>query len=95
MIDAWLSWSEMTASSSPSRRLEEAAVRVEARAEENRVVGAEKLGQPLLELAVHGLRAADEADGGQPVAPAVESLVRRLDDRRVVGKGRGSCSRRG
>ena len=66
--------------------LEQPAVRVEARAEEDRVVGAEELGQAFLELAVHGLRPADEADRREPVAPAVECLVSRLDDRGMVGE---------
>ena len=86
MIDAWLSWSEMTASCVVEERLEEAAVRVEAGAEEDRVVGAEERGEPLLELAVQRLRPADEADRRHAVAPAVERLVRRLDHRRVTGE---------
>ena len=68
------------------QRLEQAAVRVEAGAEEDRVVGTEELGQTLLELAVQRLGAADEADRGHAVAPAVERLVGRLDDRRMVGE---------
>ena len=66
------------------QRLEDAAVRVEARAEEDRVLRAEERGEPLLELAVERLRAADEPDRGHPVAPPVERVVRRGDHLRVV-----------
>ncbi len=65
-------------------RLEQTAVRVEAGAEQNRVVGAEERGELLLELPVQRLRAADEADRGHPVAPALERLVRCRDDRRMA-----------
>jgi len=68
------------------QRLEEAAVGVEAGAEENRVVGAEKRREPLFELAVERLRSADEAHRRHPVAPAVEGLVRGLDHRRMARK---------
>ena len=67
-------------------RLEQPAVRVEAGAEEDRVVGAEERREPLFELAVEGLRSADEAHRRHPVAPAVERLVRRLDHRRMTGE---------
>jgi hypothetical protein len=66
------------------QRLEEAAVGVEAGAEEDRVVGAEKRGQTLFELAVERLRPADEAHRRHPVAPAFEGLVCGLDHRRMA-----------
>ena len=51
------------------QRLEDAAVRVEAGRVEDRVLHAEERGDPLLELAVQRLRAADEAHAREPVAP--------------------------
>src|SRR6201987_101077 len=66
------------------QRLEEAAVGVEARAEENRVVGAQELREPLLELAVERLCPADEADRGHAVAPAVERVASGCHDRGMV-----------
>ena len=38
------------------------------------------------ELLVRLLRAADEPDRGQPVAPVVEGLVRGLDDLGMIGQ---------
>ena len=70
----------------PEQRLEEAAVRVEARAEEDRVLGAEEGRQPLLELLVQRLRAADEPHRGHPEAPALERVTGGLDHGRVVGE---------
>ena len=70
----------------PEQGLEQPAVGVEARAVEDRVLRAEKLGQPRLELLVQRLGAADEAHGRHAVAPAVERRVRGLHDRRVVGE---------
>ena len=63
---------------------EEPAVRVEARAVEDRVLGLEELGDRGLELLVDRLRAADEADGRAAEAVFVERLVRRLDDFGIV-----------
>ena len=51
------------------QRLEQPAVGVEAGGVEDRVVGAEELAERCLELLVDVLRAADEADGRQAVAP--------------------------
>ena len=68
------------------QRLEQAAVRVEARAEEDRVLGAEELREALLELLVERLRAADEAHRGHAEAPPLERLARRLDHGRMVGE---------
>jgi hypothetical protein len=84
MIEAWLSWSEITASFSSSSASNRPPF--EAGAVEDRVVGAEELREAFLELAVQGLCAADEADGRHPVAPAVERLAGGLDDLRVVGE---------
>ena len=68
------------------QRLEDAAVGVEARAEQDRVVRAEERREALLQLAVECLRAADEPHGGHSVPPAVERLVRGGDHLGVVGE---------
>ena len=66
------------------QRLEQPAVGVEAGRVQDRVVGAEEAGDAVLELLVHLLGAADEADAGQPVAPPVNGLLGRLGDARVA-----------
>ena len=66
--------------------LEQPFVRVPARAVEDRVLGAEELRDLLLELAVDGLRAADEAHRREAVAVIALRLLRRLDDRRMIGQ---------
>ena len=66
------------------QRLEHAAVGVEARREQDRVLRPEEGRQPFLQLAVERLRPADEPHGRHPVAPAVEGLVGRRDHLRVV-----------
>ena len=76
--DDGIIWSE--------QRLEEPAVRVEARAEQDRVVGAEKRRQPFLELLVQRLCPADEPHRRHSESPALERVAGRLDDRRVVGE---------
>ena len=76
-------------------RLEHAAVGVHAAREEDRVLGAEELGQLVLELAVQVLRAADEPDARHPVAALVEAAVRRRHHLRVRRQARGSCSSTG
>ena len=68
------------------QRLEHAAIGVEAGGEEDRVVLAEPARDPLLELAVQRLRAADEAHRGHAEAEFVERLARRRDELRVVGE---------
>ena len=68
------------------QRLEQPAVRVEAGAEEDRVLGAEELRQALLELLVQRLRPADEPHRGHPEPPPLERVARRLDHRRMVGE---------
>lgn len=67
-------------------RLEDAAVGVEAGGVEDRVLLAEEGREAGLQLLVHLLRAADEADGRHAVAPAVERRVGGGDDLGVVGQ---------
>ena len=67
-------------------RGEEALVGRPAGHVEDRVVGAEEGGDLRLELLVELLRAADEADGPEARAPAVDRLLLRLADARVVGE---------
>ena len=66
--------------------LEETAVRVEARAVEDRIFGAEEARDPILELLVDVLRAADEADRRHAVAPAIERGMRGGQDLGIVGE---------
>jgi hypothetical protein len=68
------------------QRLEDAAVRVEARDVEDRRLHPEERGDAPLQLLVQRLGAADEAHAGQPVAPLVERLVRGLQERLVAGE---------
>src|SRR6185503_593203 len=68
------------------QRLEQTTVRVEARAVEDRVLRAEEPRDPILELFVDVLRAADEADRGHAVAPAIERGMRGGEDLRIVGQ---------
>ena len=66
--------------------LEDTAVRVEARAVEDRRLHAEELRQPLLEQGVLGLGAADEAHRRHPETPLVQRCPARADDVGVVGE---------
>jgi hypothetical protein len=66
--------------------LEQAAVGVEAGRIEDRVVRPEEPGELLFQLPVHGLRAADEANGSHAVAVAVDGAVGRLPQQGVVGQ---------
>jgi hypothetical protein len=66
--------------------LEQARIGVEAGAVEDRVLGAEKAGQPLLELLVVILGPADETHRGHAEAVAVERRLGGLDHARMVGK---------
>jgi hypothetical protein len=66
--------------------LEKAAVGVEARWVENRILCAEKATDALLQLFVDGLGAADEADRCHSEAEFIQRLVRRLDDPGMVGE---------
>src|SRR5439155_3741318 len=65
-------------------RLEEPAIRIEARAIEDRVLGAEDARESPLQLLVDVLRPADEADRRHAIAPAIECGVRGLHDRGVI-----------
>ncbi len=66
------------------QRFEKPAVRVEAGAIENRVLGAQEVRQPFFQFLVNGLRAADKTNAGEPVAPVVKGFPRRLHDGRVI-----------
>ena len=68
------------------QRLEHAAVGVEAGGVEDGVLRLEVIGDGLLELFVHVLRAADEAHARHAVAAAVHGLLGGLDEARVVGE---------
>ena len=63
-----------------------AAVGVEAGAVKDGVLGAEELAEAGFQFLVGGLGAADEADGGQAVAPLVQAVVGGLDDERMAGQ---------
>ena len=67
-------------------RLEQPAIRIEARAIEDRVLGAEEARESPLQLLVDVLRPADEADRRHAVAPAIKCGVRGLHDRGVIGE---------
>ena len=66
------------------QHLEQARVGVEAGAEQDRVLGAQERGDPLLQPAVDLLRAADEPHRREAEAPLVEGRVRRVGHRRVA-----------
>ena len=70
----------------PEQGLEQAAVGIEAGRIEDRVLHAEKRGEPLFELPMHALGAADEPHRGDAVAVAIERLVRRLKHRGMIGE---------
>ena len=65
-------------------RLEDTAVGVEAGGVENRILGAEEVGDGLFELLVDVLAAADEADGGHAEAAGVHRALGRLNQTGVV-----------
>ncbi len=86
MIEAWFSSSLMTASSSPSSVSKKPPLA--SKQDEYRIVSsvprkAERRSSSCLWTL---LRAADEPDAGHAVAPAVEGLLGRRDDARVVGQ---------
>ncbi len=66
------------------QRLEQSAVCVEARGIQNRVFRAEKARQPLLELLMDRMRAADEPNGRHPIAISVEPESRGFADTGVI-----------
>ena len=76
----------MMASFSSEQRLEHAAVGVETGGEDDGVVLAEMSGDRRFELAVQGLRAADEADRGHAEAEFVHRPFRGGDDVGVIGE---------
>ena len=76
----------MTASSLVEQCLEQSAVRVEAGRVQNRIFHRQVGAQALLQFAMHGLRAADEAHRGHPIAVAGQGIVRGLQHLGMVGK---------
>jgi hypothetical protein len=68
------------------QRLEQAAVRVEARAVEDRVLRAEELAELAFEFLVRLLGAADEPHGGHAEAPLVEGALGGLDQARMISE---------
>ena len=71
---------------SVEQRLEDAAVGVEARGEQDCVVLAEMRGDGLLEFAMQGLRAADEAHRRHAEAEVVKRALGRRNDFRMIGE---------
>ena len=85
MIDAWLSWSEMTASRSSSSASKTPPFA--SKHEPKRIVSSvPRNAESRPRARGAALRAADEPDRRHPVAPPVERLVRRGDHLRVVRK---------
>ncbi len=70
----------------PKQRLEDAAVGVEGRGEQDGVVLAQEPRERALELAVQILCAADEAHRRHAETVGIERAVRGSDDLRVIGK---------
>ena len=68
------------------QRFEQAAVRIEAGGIENRILHRQIRAQALLQLAMHALRAADEAHRRHAVAIARQALMRGLDHGRMIGQ---------
>src|SRR5690606_17811731 len=66
--------------------LKQSAVGVEARRVQDGVLGAQKTAQPLLELLVNALCAADETHGRHAVAVTVERQSRRFAHGRMIGE---------
>src|SRR3989344_2026251 len=67
----------------PQQRLEDSRVRIEARAVQHRVVHGEKSGDFALQLPVRLLGAADEADRGHAVPPALQASSCGPDNRKM------------
>ncbi len=65
---------------------EQSAIRVETRRIQNRILRRQERAEPLFELAMHDLRAADETNRRDAVAVLVERPMRRIHDGRVVGE---------
>jgi len=70
------------------QRLEQAAVGVEARVIEDRVLGAQELAQAILQALVDLLRAANKPHRRQPIAPFVKRSMGGGKDLRVVGQAK-------
>src|SRR5260370_11511217 len=70
----------------PEERFEDPAVGVKTRAEEDRIIVNEELGELLLEVPVRALAPADEANAGKPVASLPNRSLGRSHDVGVVGK---------
>ena len=70
----------------PEQRLEQPAIGLEAGGEQDRVILAEEAGEPVFQLAMEILGAADEADAGHAIAVLVHRALRRLDQPGVVGE---------
>ena len=68
------------------QRFKQAAIGIETRGIQNRVLSAQVLADATFEFFVNGLRAANKANGGHAVAEVVECLVCSVNDRRVIGK---------
>ena len=77
----------------PEQCLEQAAIGVEAGGIEDRVVGLEPGRELVLELLVNRLGAADEADRGHAVAPAIEAFARGRIRPPRSEQGRDNCWR--
>ena len=67
-------------------RFEDAAVRIEAGRIENRILGAEVVGDGLFEFFVQVLAAADEPYGRHAESPCVHRPLGRFDEPRVIRK---------
>ena len=72
MMLAWLSSSENHRILSPQQGLEQAPVGVEARGVKDRIIGAQKGADLVLQLLVQGLGTTDKAHRGHPVAPVFQ-----------------------
>ncbi len=68
------------------QRFEQAAVRIEAGGIEDRVVAAEKAGEPAFQLLVRLLGSANEADRRHAVSPPLERFPRGRDHLRMIGQ---------
>ena len=86
MIEAWLSAVGDDRVGLVEQRLEHAAVGVETGGEQDRVVLAEMARDRQLELAVQGLRAADEAHRGHAEAECVERRLGGGDHLGMIGE---------
>ena len=70
----------------PEQRLEQAAVGIEARRVEDRVFCPQKGADPVLQILVDTLGAADKPDRCDSVAECVERLVRGVHNVGVIGE---------